>query len=116
MIIGQQNNKLLGITFSALALINGLGMFCRAVVIISSITLLNRTTNRENINAFWKRKGLEEFDNVLHKAEEMLPSVKSEFVRIRKENNSIKTSLKNPAELMAKMISTFTQTGKYNYK
>jgi hypothetical protein len=74
------------------------------VVIISSITLLNRKTNRENVKAFWKRRGLEEFDNVLNKAEEILPNVKSEFSKVRKENNSIKSALKNPAELLAKMI------------
>ncbi|KUG26818.1 hypothetical protein ASZ90_003334 [hydrocarbon metagenome] len=104
MIIGEQNNQLFGITFSTEALLNGLGMFCRAIIIISSITLLNRTTDRENIKAFWKRRGLEEFDNVLHKAEEILPNIKSEFNKVRKENTSIRTLLKNPAELTAKMI------------
>lgn len=104
MIIGEQNNQLLGITFSAEALLNGLGMFFRAVVIISSITLLNRKTNRENVKEFWKRRGLEEFENVLSKAEEILPNIKSEFNKVRKENISMKTALKNPAEQMAKMI------------
>lgn len=104
MIIGEQTNRLFGITFSAEAFLNGLGMFCRAVVIISSITLINRKTSRDNVKAFWKRRGLEEFDNVLSKAEEMLPNVKSEFSKVRKENNSIKSALKNPAELLAKMI------------
>lgn len=104
MIIGEQNNQLFGITYSAEAFLNGLGMFCRAVVIISSITLLNRKTNRENVKAFWKRRGLEEFDNVLSKAEEILPNVKSELNKVRKENNSLKSALKNPAELLAKMI------------
>ncbi len=104
MVIGEQNNQLFGIAFSTEAFLNGLGMFCRAVVIISSITLLNRKTNRENVKAFWKRRGLEEFDNVLNKAEEILPNVKYEFNKVRKENNSIKSALKNPAELLAKMI------------
>lgn len=104
MIIGELIDEFLGINYSAEAFINGLGMFCRAVVIISSITLLNRTTSRKNVKAFWKRRGLEEFDNVLNKAEEMLPNVKSEFDRIRKENNLFKTTLKNPSELIAKII------------
>lgn len=104
MIIGEPVNEFLGINYSAEALLNGLGMFCRAIVIISSITLLNRNTSRENVKAFWKRRGLEEFDNVLNKAEEILPNVKSEFNKVRKENNSIKSLLKNPAELLAKMI------------
>lgn len=104
MIIGDQVNEIMGISYSAEALINGLGMFFRAIVIISSITLLNRTTSRENIKAFWKRRGLEEFDNVMHKAEEILPNIKSEFNKVRKENTSIRTLLKNPAELTAKMI------------
>lgn len=104
MIIGEQINQLFEITFSAEVLLNGLGMFSRAIVIISSITLLNRTTNRENVKAFWKRRGLEEFDNVLSKAEEILPNIKAEFSKVRKENNSVKTLLKNPAALLAKMI------------
>lgn len=104
MIIGEQTNRLFGITFSSEAFLNGLGMFCRAVVIISSITLLNRKTNRENVKAFWKRRGLEEFGNVLSKAEEILPNVKSELNKVRKENNSLKSALKNPAELLAKII------------
>ena len=109
MIIGEQTNQLFGITFSAEAFLNGLGMFCRAIVIISSITLLDRRTTRENIKAFWKRRGLEEFDNVMRKAEEILPNVKSEFNKVRKENNSIKSALKNPAELLAKMIYPLLQ-------
>jgi len=104
MIIGDQVNEIMGISYSAVALINGLGMFFRAIVIISSITLLNRTTSRENIKAFWKRRGLEEFDNVMHKAEEILPSIKTEFKKVKKENSSVKALLKNPAEQLAKMI------------
>lgn len=104
MIIGDQVNDIMGISYSAEALINGLGMFFRAIVIISSITLLNRTTSRENIKAFWKRRGLEEFDNVMHKAEEILPNIKTEFKKVKKENSSVKTLLKNPAEQLAKMI------------
>lgn len=107
MIIGEQVDEFLGINYSAEALINGLGMFCRAIVIISSITLLNRRTSRENIKAFWKRRGLEEFDNVMHKAEEMLPNIKLEFNKVRIENTSIRTILKNPAELTARIIYSF---------
>ncbi len=104
MIIGEQNIQLSGINFSIEALLNGLGMFCRAVIIISSITLLNRRTNRENVKEFWKRRGLEEFENVLCKAEEILPNIKTEFNKVRKENNSMKVVLKNPSAQMAKMI------------
>lgn len=109
MIIGEQNNQLFGISYSAEALLNGLGMFCRAVVIISSITLLNRKTDRENVKAFWKKRGLEEFENVFSKAEEILPNIKTEFNKVRKENNSIKSVLKNPAEQMAKIIYPLLQ-------
>lgn len=104
MIIGEQNNQLVGITFSAETLLNGLGMFCRAVVIISSITLINRRTNKEKIKVFWKQRGLEEFENVFSKTEEILPTIKSEFNKVKKENNSIKSVLKSPAEHTAKMI------------
>lgn len=104
MIIGEPVNKFLGLDYSADAFVNGIAMFCRAVVIISSITLINRSTSREHVKAFWKQRGLEEFDNVLQKAEEILPDIKSGFNKVRKESNSIKSVLRNPSELLAKMI------------
>ena len=90
--------------------IRGIAMFLRAVVIINSITLLNKRIDRTKVKLFWQNKGLNEFDNVLVKAEEILPEIKHQiinsFMGIKGSGKS-KGFYSNPSEFLARLIVPF---------
>ncbi len=107
VILGDQSNEVLGVSFSAEALLRGIAMFTRAMVVISSITFLNRRTEKEKVKDFLKRQGMENFDDVLSKAHEVLPTIKSSLsnsIKAVKDEHSGAGWLKNPTELLARLV------------
>lgn len=90
--------------------ISGIAMFLRAVVIINSITLLNKRIDRAHVKSFWQNKGISEFDNVLAKAEEILPEIKHQIInsfRGIKDSGKNKELYSNPSEFLARLIVPF---------
>ncbi|MBU2490980.1 MAG: energy-coupling factor transporter transmembrane protein EcfT [Bacteroidetes bacterium] len=107
MILGSPTSEVFGVSFSAEALVRGFAMFIRALVIISSITYLNRNTEKEKVKEFWKRQGMENFDVVLAKAQEVLPTIKISFsdsIKAVKKEGTGKSWLRSPAELLARLV------------
>lgn len=88
----------------------GIAMFLRAITIINSITILNKRIDRKHVQLFWQNRGLNEFDNVLVKAEEILPEIKFQIVNSFKGIKSLsknKRFYSNPSEFLARLIVPF---------
>ena len=110
IVIGENTNLIFGVGYSITGLENGIAMFCRAIVIISSITILNHSTPKERVKEFWGRLGLDQFDTVFMKTQELLPEIKStlskSFISMVNKNSS-KAAIKNPVQFLAKLVIPF---------
>jgi len=110
ILIGEPTNSMMGVSYSGLGFINGLAMFCRAIVIINSISILNRRTDKESIRYFWGKLGIEQFDAVFTKSQEQLPEIKESFSKSIKNingKNLLKPGKSKPAEFFANLIVPF---------
>jgi hypothetical protein len=107
ILIGESTHSILGIGYSFTGFENGISMFFRAAVIIGSITIMNHKTKTNNLQKFLKRIGFVQFEDVLKKAEEVLPQTRitlMKSIETVKQNNSVKKKWHNPAELFARII------------
>jgi hypothetical protein len=107
LLIGESTQSFLGIEYSAIGFENGITMFLRASVIITSITIINRKTKTDSLHRILKRIGFVQFEDVLKKAEEVLPQTRAALaksINVIRESSSIKKNLHNPSEIIARIL------------
>lgn len=104
ILLGEKDITFYLINISSHTFISGLSMFIRAIFIITTFQILNRTVPKEKLFGFWKIIGVTDFNEAFDVTRSLFPKLKERMISVVNQKRKF-SILKSPLTVIAEIIA-----------